>query len=154
MSSIINLRFHIGHTQVSLKFIVGETSAASTILGADFCDQHVKTIRRIQRFVELDRGDCIPTVQKRRGSIMSQPRLPDGLTNPKDHPRPSLMDQVARKAILPAHSQTWVLVQSVWVDTAVLHPFTSLYEITLVLTATGGECVKANAMFEILVAKM
>lgn len=62
MLGTIKLYIHLGHTRVALKFIVCDTLTASTIIGAGFCDQHVKEIKPKQKLVELESGDCIPIV--------------------------------------------------------------------------------------------
>lgn len=49
MLSIIKLRVHLGYMRVTFKFIVCESSVTSTIIGADFGDQHVGTIRPKKR---------------------------------------------------------------------------------------------------------
>lgn len=41
---IIKLRVNLRHTQDNLNFIVCKTLAASAIIRANFCDQHVKAI--------------------------------------------------------------------------------------------------------------
>lgn len=48
---------YLGNTRVALKLIISETLAAAAILGINFSDQHVRTIRSKRKLVELDSGD-------------------------------------------------------------------------------------------------
>lgn len=54
MLGVIKLRVHLGHTQVTLKFIVCKTLAPSTIIGAGFCERSVNSIQLTQKLVELE----------------------------------------------------------------------------------------------------
>lgn len=47
---------HLGHVSVAPK-IVCERLSAAAILGADFCDQHVRAVRPKRKLPELDNGD-------------------------------------------------------------------------------------------------
>lgn len=126
MLNTIKLQVHSGHRSVILTFIVCETLAASATVGADYCDQHVKARRPKRRLVELESGDCIPIVQMPRGHLQTPPS--SGITHLKNNSRPSSIIQVAEETILPAHSQTWVLVQLPWVGTGALQLYSPLYK--------------------------
>lgn len=96
MLGITKLRVHLVHTKEALKFIFSETLAPFTIIGAEFNDQHVKTIRSKQELVELDTGDYIPIILKHRERIKSQPSLFDDLNYSENSPQPSPIVQVAK----------------------------------------------------------
>lgn len=122
MLGTIKLQVPFRHKKVVLKFIVRDTLAAPAIIGADFCDQYVNTIRFTHKLVELGSGNYIPIVLKPRGLIKAQIPLPDGLTYSKGNPRLSFIVRVAEKLTLPAQSQTWVLVATLRSGTVAPQP--------------------------------
>lgn len=104
MLGIVKLQVHLGNTQVALKFIVCKTLAASATIEVVY-DQLVKEIRREQKLVVLDSGDCILIEQMSRGRMKSQPPLSYSLTYPKENPQPTPIARVDKKTFLSAHSQ-------------------------------------------------
>lgn len=85
---IVKMPVLLSWTQAALRFIICKTLKASTIIGADFCNQHVTVVQPKQKFVELDTSGCIQIVQKPPAQTRAQPLLPDGLIYPKNSSKP------------------------------------------------------------------
>ena len=74
ISGSIDLTVQLGTRQEVIQFYVVERLSTDVILGCDFCDKHVETIRPRRRIVELDDSTCLlytsPSPRDQRGSRM------------------------------------------------------------------------------------
>ena len=65
VTGTIDLTVQLGTRTLVAPFLVVPKLAVPALLCADFCDEHVETIRPRRRIVELDDGTTIPIVRRR-----------------------------------------------------------------------------------------
>jgi len=65
VTGTIDLTVQLGTRTLVASFLVVPKLAVPALLCADFCDEHVETIRPRRRIVELDDGTTIPIVRRR-----------------------------------------------------------------------------------------
>lgn len=74
---VIDLLVRLGHYVVKLDFLVCKQLAAPVILGCDFCDRFVESIRPRARTVEMEDGTSVPIVRRPlRRALKKQVPLP------------------------------------------------------------------------------
>lgn len=60
----VKLHVHLQKKVETVNVYVADQLASPIILGWDFCDKKIKSIRPLQRVVELDDGTSVPIVRK------------------------------------------------------------------------------------------
>ena len=63
MAGTIRLSVKIGAQTEEVQFLVAEKLAKVIILGCDYCDQHLESIKPLRRIIEIDDGSTTPIVR-------------------------------------------------------------------------------------------
>ena len=77
IAGTLDLVVNIGSRLETVRFYVVDKLAVTVILGCDFCDKHVDSIRPRKRTVVLDDGTEVPILKK------PEPRGPDAIPLPR-----------------------------------------------------------------------
>ena len=59
----ITLAMELGKRFEAVSFYAVESLCTQVLLGCDFCDKHVESIRPLKRVVELDDGTTVPIIR-------------------------------------------------------------------------------------------
>ena len=76
IAGTINLTVQVGKRREVVKFNVVERLGTDVILGCDYCDKHVESIRPRKRLVELDDGSTVPILKRPEGRATNAVPLP------------------------------------------------------------------------------
>lgn len=149
----VPLVVQIGTSQSTLTFLVDKQLVADVILGCDYCDHYVQSIRPRRFHVEIDNASIVPIVHqphvRRPESSLPNDADPTSI-NGKN--LPSLKIQVTKRIVIPHDSQTCVEVISKHDGLILVNPDSKLLTNQMSLMAAGVANVRREEPVKVLVA--
>ena len=152
IAGTIDLVVQVGESIEHVNFLVAKKLATSVILGCDFCDRHVESIRPRDRTVVMDDGSTVPIIRKSSASVGDDTKGTVEEELAPAAPRCSPRIRVTKRVKLQPDTQTWVEVVTKRQGLILVEPVERLYNDRTCLTAAGVADVRSNEPFKLLVA--
>ena len=145
----------LGTRADQVRFYVVERLGASAILGCDFCDKHVDSIRPRQRSIILDDGTTVPIVSKtttRKQDAKKEIPIPEEQQYTPRKGRVNQKIKVEKEVTLQPGEQTWVQVTTKRHGLILVESINRLTGAHLCATGTGVARVEPDKPFRILIS--
>ncbi len=148
----INLVCQIGTRSEIVTFYVAERLATTVILGCDFCDRYIESIRPRRRLIQLDDGSTVPIVRKPDKRADNSVPLPEDQEFTPRKGRISPKVTVHKNVTIQPQRQTWVEVVTDVPGLISVEPIAKLLHNQLCAVGNGIAQVTPGIPFKVLMA--
>ena len=150
----VNLTCTVGGRSEIVTFYVVERLATEVILGCDYCDKHVESIRPRRRLVEMEDGSTVPIVRRPDKRKHNTVPLPEEQEYVPLKGRISNKIAVSKEIKLPPETQSWIEVTCEKHGIIQVEPLEKLFTNQLCMVGNGIAQVKPGIPFKVLIANM